>query len=249
LMFRVLVTVVPDSIQRVINSTGYMMRYLLFMVITMTLLTAVWFAFPADYIVSGVIVKKIYALYLIFPALGFVIGGLGPYSFRLVETITPISGMISCSFMMLYGAGDFLIVFVNGELIQTYGAVIQPVAISGYCLLIVPVVMVTILLHRRYLRLQSEIIGLQSFVCGAPTTEGRSHEPSPLPTPDGTPDGTPDVTPAGTPEIAEGVVIVFEDKPQRIQSDRLSVPQHSNLSMDISESKMATETATQSGSV
>merc|ERR1712141_687606 len=58
--------------------------------------------------------------------------GIAPYSVRLVESITPVNGTISCLFMMLCGAGDFFIVFVNGELIQKYGAMIQPAAISIY---------------------------------------------------------------------------------------------------------------------
>lgn len=113
------------------------------------------------------------------------IGGLGPFSFRLVDSITPINGVISCAFMMLYGAGDFLVVFVNGELIQKFGAVIQPLPLSSYCAGIIPVLFMTILLHRRYQNIRSAIIGLTSLVMQ--NSEGTPQNPSPLPSPVTTP--------------------------------------------------------------
>ena len=108
-----------------------------FMVVMVTITTAVWLFIPFEY--------KLISLYIIFPVTGFVIGGMfqnqsiniisnffphryltylgiGPYAVRLVESVTPVTGRISCIFMMLCGAGDFVIVLVNGKLIQMYGA-------------------------------------------------------------------------------------------------------------------------------
>ena len=72
--------------------------------------------------------------------------------------MTPISGRISCAFMMCYGVGDFVIVLVNGELIQSFGAMIQPVGPMVWCLFVVPVVILTISLHRGYQQIRNEII-------------------------------------------------------------------------------------------
>merc|ERR1719300_348589 len=47
---------------------------------------------------------------------------------------------------------------------------IQPVAISSYCVLVAPFVVVTIMLHRRYKRIEAEVIGLDSIVSGDPKT-------------------------------------------------------------------------------
>jgi hypothetical protein len=166
----VLVALVPDSVQKVINSTGYMTKYLFWMTVSMACFSALWLLMPIQY--------KLYTLFFVFPALGFVIGGLGPYSIRLVESITPVSGGISCIFMMLYGAGDFLIVFVNGELIQKYGAMIQPAAICAYCLFVIPVVAVAVCLYRRYQRVQAEIVGISKCITIAShvVVEGKSQQ-------------------------------------------------------------------------
>lgn len=150
LAFRTLITIAPKSLKTRIEATGFMMWYLMVMTMTLACLTAIWLLMPFE--------MKLNTLYLVFPALGFVIGGLTPYVVHLVESVTPVSGTISCILMMMYGAGDFLIVFVNGELIQKFGAMIQPAAISGYCLLMIPLLALTMVLHRRYQRIQKEII-------------------------------------------------------------------------------------------
>merc|ERR1711978_184194 len=100
------------------------------MLLIMACLTAIWLFMPFE--------MKINTLYVVFPALGFANSALAPYVVALIDSVTPVSGTISCILMMMFGAGDFLIVFVNGELIQKYGAMIQPAAISVYCLLMVP---------------------------------------------------------------------------------------------------------------
>lgn len=120
-----------------------------FMVVMMTITTAVWLFIPLEY--------KLYTLWIVFPVSGFVIGGMfqyqsinimnsyrsrlivcplllriqncsgiGPYAVRLVESVTPVTGVISCIFMAFCGAGDFLVVLVNGKLIQIYGAQVRP---------------------------------------------------------------------------------------------------------------------------
>jgi len=172
LFFRLLVTVVPESMENIINSIDGMINYLYGMVVTMACLTALWLFMPIQY--------KLYTLFLVFPALGFVIGGLAPYCIKLVDSVTPISGTISCIFMMLYGAGDFLIVFVNGELIQKYGAMVQPAAISAYCLVVLPVLALTVYLYNRYQRLQAGIIG-KPISSVSNTSEGTPKSPSPTP--------------------------------------------------------------------
>merc|ERR1719361_305808 len=150
LVFRILIAVAPSCIQKVISTTKFMIRYLSVMVVAVTCLTATWLFVPIQY--------KLPTLYAVFPVMGFVIGGIGPYAVRLVESITPINGTISCLFMMFCGAGDFLIVFANGELIQKYGAGIQPAAISMYSALVIPILALTIWCHRRYQRIQTRIV-------------------------------------------------------------------------------------------
>jgi len=110
---------------------------------------------------------KLHTLYVVFPVMGFTIGGIGPYAVRLVESITPVNGTISCLFMMFCGAGDFFIVFANGELIEKYGAMIQPAAISIYSACVIPVLALTIYLYRRYQRIQTRIVNYKSVSCGA----------------------------------------------------------------------------------
>jgi len=166
LAFRLLHSVVPPSVQIVLNSVDYMIRYLSWMVVTVACLSAVWLFIPIEY--------KLFTLYLVFPVMGFVIGGIGPYSVRLVESITPVSGTISCLFMMFCGAGDFLIVLVNGELIQYYGARVQPASISAYCLFGIPVFALTFFLYRKYQYLQDDIVG-GFCVTASRKNEGEPH--------------------------------------------------------------------------
>merc|ERR1712061_804618 len=68
---------------------------------------------------------------------------------------------------MFCGAGDFFIVFANGELIEKYGAMIQPAAISIYSAFVIPVLALTICLYRRYQRIQTRIVNYKSVSCGA----------------------------------------------------------------------------------
>merc|ERR1719216_511026 len=159
LIFRILIAVAPKSIQKTISTTNYMIRYLSVMVVVVTCLTATWLFMPFEY--------KLHTLYVVFPVMGFVIGGIGPYAVRLVESITLVNGTISCLFMMFCGAGDFFIVFANGELIEKYGAMIQPAAISIYSACVIPVLALTICLYRRYQRIQTRIVNYKSVSCGA----------------------------------------------------------------------------------
>merc|ERR1719361_1450959 len=172
LIFRILIAVAPKSIQRTISTTNYMIRYLSVMVVIVTCLTATWLFMPFEY--------KLHTLYVVFPVMGFVIGGIGPYAVRLVESITPVNGTISCLFMMFWGAGDFFIVFANGELIEKYGAMIQPAAISMYSALVIPILALTIWCHRRYQRIQTRIVNYKSVSCGA---ESPSHSAIDVKTP------------------------------------------------------------------
>jgi len=60
--------------------------------------------------------------------------------------------------MLMFASGDFLIVFVNGELIEHYGAMIQPAAICSYCILMTLLLALTMFLHRRYQQIRAEIM-------------------------------------------------------------------------------------------
>ena len=231
LSFRILVTLAPKPVKKVIESTGYMMKYLLMMVFAIAALAALWLFTPVTS-----------TLYFVFPAIGLLIGGLGPYSIRLADSISPISGSISCIFMMLYGAGDFLIVFVNGELIATYTAMIQPAAISGCCLLSLPVVTLPIFLHRRDERIQTSIVGLTGLVIHK-TGEDKPQSLSPLPTPACTPE-PPNVATHVIPmrvseDMNEGtglsVLIIIADEGGK-KTDVLSVSGMTNLPQEQSTS-------------
>ena len=90
--------------------------------------------------------------------------------------MTPISGRISCAFMMCYGVGDFVIVLVNGELIQTMGAMIQPASLMVWCLLVVPVVILTIFLHRRYQQIRNEIMIVRPADSMKDNSDGKAGE-------------------------------------------------------------------------
>merc|ERR1719216_95306 len=159
LVFRILIALVPGSVQKVISTTKYMICHLCVMAVVVTGLTATWWFMPIEH--------KLQTLYVVFPLMGFMIGGIAPYSVRLVESITPVNGTISCLFMMFWGAGDFSIVFANGELIQKYGAKIQPVSISIYSACVIPILALTICLYRRYQRIQTRIVNYKSVSCGA----------------------------------------------------------------------------------
>jgi len=150
LAHRVMLGFTPKSLKERIETTGFMMGCLLAMLLIMACLTAIWLFMPFE--------MKFHTLYVVFPALGFANSALAPYVVALIDSVTPVSGTISCILMMMLGAGDLLIVFVNGELIQKYGAMIQPAAICVYCLLMVPALILTIVLHRRYKRIQKAII-------------------------------------------------------------------------------------------
>merc|ERR1719412_3048695 len=117
---------------------------------TMACLTAIWLFVPFE--------VKLYVLYFVFPALGFFLGGLDTYVVHLVESVSPVSGIISCIFGITFSSGDFLIVALNQELMQKYGAMIQPAAVCTYCLLMVLLLALTMFLHRRYQRIRTEIM-------------------------------------------------------------------------------------------
>merc|ERR1712217_149461 len=147
---RVLIAIVPNLLQKVISSNVYRMCYLMVVTMTMACLTAIWLFVPFE--------VKLYVLYFVFPALGFFLGGLDTYVVHLVESVSPVSGIISCIFGITFSSGDFMIVSVNQELMQKYGAMIQPVAICTYCLLMALLLALTMFLHRRYQRIRTEIM-------------------------------------------------------------------------------------------
>merc|ERR1719295_2072588 len=98
---------------------------------------------------------KVYALCLVVAVIGAAAGGFWPYVIRLVASITPYTGTVSCAFIMLYGLGDLLIVIVNGKLIDMFGAFIQPVSILAITVVIgCPLLALTLCLFEKYTKMR-----------------------------------------------------------------------------------------------
>ena len=113
---------------------------------TVCVMLLLWIVSPIEW--------QLLALFPLFVVMGIVLGGFWPYVIRLVESVTPYSGFISCIFIMLYGIGDTLIVMINGELIEIYGAFIQPVPILVASLMGCPILALTLFLYGKYIRIQ-----------------------------------------------------------------------------------------------
>lgn len=163
LIARMLINMAPKSVRAVTTSTSFMMRWLFCTPVCLSALLAIWYFIPADF--------KLLTLYLVFPLMGGTIAWLLPFSYALVESITPVTGRISCIFWLIFGVGDFLIVFVNGKLIQILTPNIQPVSIAIICVTFVPILTLTIYLHRQYLSLESQIINLEAKATAAKDTK------------------------------------------------------------------------------
>ena len=135
-------------------------------------------------------------------------GGLAPYSYRLVESISPITGTSSCLFMLFYCIGKFASIFVNDALINRFGARIQPAVIASFCLFLVPIIIVTMCLHQRYQQIRTEVIlelesrsGKQEDKEAAPAEETKtqfSKEMVPQDSPATSDGGSNSVTPQST---------------------------------------------------
>merc|ERR1719228_2646682 len=148
--FLIAVILAPNSIKLIIDTTDFMMLYLFIMALSIAGLILLWLFIPLQF--------KVITIYIVFPMVGFLIGGLAPYSYRLVESISPITGTSSCLFMLFYCIGKFASISVNDALINRFGVRIQPAVIASFCLFLVPIIIVTMCLHQRYQQIRTEII-------------------------------------------------------------------------------------------
>ena len=169
--FLIAVSLAPNSIKLIIGTTDFMMLYLFIMTLSIAGLSLLWLFIPFQF--------KVITIYIVFPMVGFIIGmhcprkkcalniviyfilfpgGLAPYSYRLVESTSPITGAFSCFFMLFYCIGEFASISVNNALIDQIGARMQPAAIASFCLFLLPIIILTIYMHRQCQQIQTEII-------------------------------------------------------------------------------------------
>ena len=146
LLYRAVVIVSRGKMEEIMNTTGFAQTFLMTMLVTFCVALLMWIVVPFDY--------KLVMLFPVFVVLGVAMGGFWPYVIKLTESITPVSGTISCVCIMLFGVGDTFIIFFNGELIEVYGAVMQPVPISISCLIGIPFLGFMLFLYRRYIKCQ-----------------------------------------------------------------------------------------------
>ena len=83
--------------------------------------------------------------------------GFWPYSTRIINSVVPYGGFISSSIHLLYGAGDAVMTKVGGQLIDRFGAEIQPYFAFGASALCFPLIVISLLLVRKYEKIQSEM--------------------------------------------------------------------------------------------
>jgi len=152
LVYRCVVLVPNGKIKDYLKSTDFAKRYLAAMIGVVCGMLLLWIVVPMEW--------KLMALFPLFAIMGSTVSGFWPYSIRLVESVTPYSGTISCVFIMCYGIGDTLIVMANGELIQIFGAFIQPVPILVACLFGCPLLALTLFLRQRYIQIQELVISV-----------------------------------------------------------------------------------------
>merc|ERR1712087_561083 len=152
LFYRCMVLLPNGKIKDYLKSTEFAKRYLTVMIGTVCGMLLVWIVVPMEW--------KLFALFPLFAIMGVVISGFWPYVIRLVESVTPYSGSISCVVIMFYGIGDTLIVMANGELIEIYGAWIQPVPILVACLCGCPILALTLFLYKKYIHIQEMAISV-----------------------------------------------------------------------------------------
>ena len=150
LSYRAAVIFPRGTLKEIMDSTGFAKLFLVAMLLTFCSFLLMWILIPFDY--------KLVMLFPSFAIIGAAMGGCWPYVIRLTEAITPISGTISSYCLFLFGAGDAFIVFLNGELIEKYGAVVQPVPIFISCVIGLPVLAFALFLHQKYIKLQETAV-------------------------------------------------------------------------------------------
>ena len=147
LLFYGVAVIIPRGKMKVtVNTTGFAKTYLLTMYLILCGVLLMWIIVPFDH--------KLMMMFPVFFVLGTAMGGCWPYVIRLIESITPVSGTISCVLIMVCGAGEILIIFLNGELIEEYGAEIQPIPVLILCVMGIPFLAFTLFIYRKYAKFQ-----------------------------------------------------------------------------------------------
>ena len=132
------------------HSDSMKWAYLWITLITIMVMTCLWIVTPFKY--------QVPMLFVIFSVNGFSFSAWGIVFFGLIEPVIAVNGFISCCALALYGVGAFVIVWVNGVVIEHHGVRYIPITLLIGLVLGVPVLLCWTFLHRKYMKIQSAII-------------------------------------------------------------------------------------------
>ena len=114
LSYRMLRSLLPQRIkEQLVHSQTFAFKNLFFGYGIFVICMLIWIYIPKQY--------EIIVLFIIFGVSGFVLSGSYPLMHELCESITPISGVISCIFTLCIGVGDIMMTKLMSWINDNYG--------------------------------------------------------------------------------------------------------------------------------
>ena len=85
-------------------------------------------------------------------------GGIFPDIYKWCETMKPVSGLLSCFYIIGFSIGDALAVFIIGELFEEIGAFVYPFPILIINIIGLFVTILIVIVFIRYKRHKASIL-------------------------------------------------------------------------------------------